>query len=129
MGIEDDLFNMLKDLNLGGKSKVPLDTLLGSLLGTAQINMLREFQVKLAQMQEDINKQIQEIAKKSKGTAGTLDPYTILGVRPDATQEEVNKAYKKKAATAHPDHKGGSNERMMLVNAAREAIFRIRGWK
>jgi len=127
VSIEDDLFDMLKDLNLGGGTKIPFNILLGNLVNTSQINVLREFQGKLAQLQDETNKRIQELSKKSKGKAGALDPYTILGVRPDATQEQVEKAYRKKAATAHPD-KGGSNEKMVLVNAAYEAIKRVKGW-
>lgn len=125
--MEDDLLAMLANLSLGGKKKIPFDSLLGNLVSTAQINVLREFQVKLAQLQEETNKRIEELSKKGKGVPGALDPYTILGVRPDATQEEVNKAYKKKAAAVHPD-KGGSNEKMILVNAAYEAIKRVKGW-
>lgn len=127
MSIEEDLQDMLKGLNLGGKSKVPFNILLVGLVNTAQINVLREFQVKLAQLQEDTNKRIQDLSEKSKGAAGTLDPYTILGVRPDSTQEEVERAYKKKSAKVHPD-KGGKHEDMVLVNAAYKAIKQVRGW-
>ena len=57
-----------------------------------------------------------------------MDPFEILGVEPNATKDEVKRAFRKKTWTAHPDH-GGSNEDMIKVNAAYEAISRVRGWK
>ncbi|WP_330926799.1 J domain-containing protein [Candidatus Sororendozoicomonas aggregata] len=35
-----------------------------------------------------------------------LDPYTVLGVSPDATLEEVTKAYRKAMRQVHPDKSG-----------------------
>lgn len=32
-----------------------------------------------------------------------LDPYAILGIEPDATQEEIRKAYRAMASIHHPD--------------------------
>lgn len=46
------------------------------------------------------------------------DPYEVLGVAKDATQEEIRKAWQRAAKAAHPDRAGGSNERMALVNTA-----------
>ena len=57
-----------------------------------------------------------------------LNPFDILGVSPEATKEDVDKAYRKKAKTQHPD-KGGSHEEMIKVNAAYEAIYMFKGWK
>lgn len=50
-----------------------------------------------------------------------IDPYELLGVRPDADMEDVEALYKIKAKRAHPD-KGGSVEQMAQLNAAIERI-------
>lgn len=56
-----------------------------------------------------------------------LNPFDILGVSIDASEDEVKSAYKKRAWDAHPDH-GGNNEEMAKVNAAFEVIKKFRGW-
>lgn len=43
--------------------------------------------------------------------------YTILGVDREATQEELQSAYRKRSKEAHPDY-GGSTEEQILVNEA-----------
>lgn len=43
--------------------------------------------------------------------------YDILGVKPEADQPTIKRAYRKRARKAHPD-KGGSNDEMAAVNHA-----------
>ena len=53
------------------------------------------------------------------------DPYKILGVSPDASDEEIKKAYRNLAKKYHPDRNPGDQEaakRMQQVNAAYEQI-------
>lgn len=127
MGIEDDLFNALKYFNLGQKGKMPVGGMLATLIRSVQINTLRGLQQKVARMEGEIEGVISKLSKQDVGTSAVPDPFTVLGVTPSATKEEVTEAYRKKAAKVHPD-KGGSNEQMILVNAAFEAIRRFRGW-
>ena len=47
--------------------------------------------------------------------------HDILGVKPDATEEEVKKAYRKKAIETHPD-KGGNEGDFQKVNEAYEIL-------
>ncbi len=115
MSIEDDLAGMFKHFNLGGTGGV--DGVLRTMVRNVQINVLRQ-----------LRKQIDSQIKVLSGTEVGLDPYEILGVKPNATKDEVKQAYKKKAWNAHPD-RGGSNNEMMKVNAAFEAISSVRGWK
>jgi hypothetical protein len=48
-------------------------------------------------------------------------PFQVLGVRHDATQEEVESAYRKLASQHHPD-RGGDAQQMARINAARDAM-------
>ncbi len=60
------------------------------------------------------------------------DPYTILGVTRDATDEEIKKAYRALARKYHPDNYAGSTladvaeEKMKEVNEAYDAIQKYR---
>ena len=46
------------------------------------------------------------------------DPYTILGVSPDADEKTIKKAYKKMAMKHHPDREGGSEVKMKEISEA-----------
>lgn len=48
-------------------------------------------------------------------------PWEILGVKPDATAEEIDAAYREKAKKAHPDA-GGSAQAMQELNDARAVM-------
>ena len=49
--------------------------------------------------------------------------WEILGVRPGASAEEINRAFRAKAVAAHPDS-GGSHEVMAALNQARDDALR-----
>ena len=53
------------------------------------------------------------------------DPYSVLGVSKDASEEEITKAYRKLAKKYHPDLNPGDREaegKMMEINEAYNAI-------
>lgn len=51
--------------------------------------------------------------------------YTILGILPDATQEEIKKAFRLKAKLFHPDVSGNSRsgDKFVLLNEAYEVLM------
>ena len=52
-----------------------------------------------------------------------MDPYEILGVRPDAGGREVAHAYRELAKRWHPDRAGGDGQRRMAeINAAYDLV-------
>lgn len=57
------------------------------------------------------------------------DPYSVLGVSPSATEDEIKKAYRALAKKYHPDVNQGSADaerRMKEVNEAYSAIMKMR---
>ncbi|MGM9868679.1 MAG: DnaJ domain-containing protein [Sodaliphilus sp.] len=65
------------------------------------------------------------------------DAYTVLGISPNATDDEVRKAYKKMVFQNHPDRvahlgeevKNAATKKMQEINKAKEAIFKARKMK
>lgn len=51
------------------------------------------------------------------------DPWKILGLNPEATEDEIDAAFRAKAKSAHPDA-GGSHDQMARLNAARDELIR-----
>jgi curved DNA-binding protein CbpA len=49
--------------------------------------------------------------------------YEELGVSPDATDEEIRLAFRRKAKQVHPDRKDGSHEAMSAANRAAEVLL------
>ncbi|KAG5471533.1 hypothetical protein LSCM1_01627 [Leishmania martiniquensis] len=54
---------------------------------------------------------------------GPFDPYKILGVKPDASKDEIKKAYHRLALRFHPDSGAeGNSARFAAVNEAYETV-------
>ena len=56
----------------------------------------------------------------------TVDPYSVLGVSPSASKDEIKKAYRSLAKKYHPDANPGNaaaEQKMKEINAAYDAIM------
>ena len=52
-----------------------------------------------------------------------MDPHTVLGVGPDATEEELASAYRRLAKAHHPDRAGAADSDLMAeINAAYDML-------
>ena len=52
-----------------------------------------------------------------------MDPHTVLGVGPDATEEELASAYRRLAKAHHPDRAGAADSDLMAeINAAYDLL-------
>ena len=74
------------------------------------------------------------------GTAGSSggsleDAYKVLGLTPDATDDEVKAAYRRMALKHHPDRvatlgddvKKAAEKKFQEINAAKDLIYKARG--
>jgi curved DNA-binding protein CbpA len=58
--------------------------------------------------------------------ASRADPYVVLGVRADASDEEVRSAYRRLVQLHHPDHNHGSAESERRFEEVQEAYAQVR---
>ena len=136
MNLEDELLNVLKRVNMfGGAGSKDTDAsrLLASMVKDMELGMLKRLRGYIngvivdAEQQHRTSWKTEGFQYGSTVNYGDLDPFEILGVDMNATEEVVKSAYRKKAYKSHPDH-GGSHEDMVKVNAAWEAIQIFKGW-
>lgn len=52
-----------------------------------------------------------------------MSHYETLGIKPDATPDEVKRAYRKKASENHPDRNDGDHSKMQMINKARDVLI------
>src|SRR5579859_5935577 len=55
------------------------------------------------------------------------NPHSILGIKPNATEEEIKKAYREKAKIWHPDRNPGDEEAAKKFKQVQEAYDRLTG--
>jgi len=57
--------------------------------------------------------------------SNSKDPWQLLGVSPNASEEEIKKAYREKAMEYHPDRPNGSEEKFKEISAAYDQITKF----
>lgn len=60
--------------------------------------------------------------RSSAAETVTATLYDLLGVARSATAEQIKSAFRRKAKTAHPDAKGGSNDKYRALVIARDVL-------
>lgn len=63
-----------------------------------------------------------DLLKAADRSAAVSRARAVLGVRPDATREEVLEAHRRRLTVVHPD-RGGSNEQVHEADAARDLLL------
>jgi curved DNA-binding protein CbpA len=52
-----------------------------------------------------------------------MNPYVVLGVGYNATDDDIQKAWRAKSREHHPDREGGNDEAMASINKARDILL------
>jgi len=76
----------------------------------------------MEQVNDAVGREIKRMKKPS------YNPFDVLGVAPNASEEDVKRAYRDKAKLLHPD-KGGNEEQFKRIQIAYEVIKKLKGWK
>ena len=98
---------------------------------TEEINALKEVAVAMGLSVSDVDSAL------NLGGTTLEEAYKVLGVSPDATDEEVRKAYRKLAMEHHPDKvetlgediKKAAEQKFKQINEAKEIVWKARGMK
>ena len=97
----------------------------------AEIEALKEVSIAMGLSAEEVESML------NLGGKTLEEAYKVLELTPDATDEEIKKAYRKLALKHHPDKvatlgddvKKAAEEKFRQINNAKEMIFKARGIK
>ncbi len=101
---------------------------------TSEVNALYEVAGYLGLSHADVDSMLHLGTAGSSG--GSLeDAYKVLGLTPDATDDEVKAAYRRMALKHHPDRvatlgddvKKAAEKKFQEINAAKDLIYKARG--
>lgn len=70
----------------------------------------------------DIGNYLSQRRSGGPETSKLYNPYELLGLSPQSTNEEIKQRYKQLAIVWHPDKRGGNEEAMKRLNKAYDEI-------
>ena len=94
--------------------------------------VIEDFQEGLTQYAQEIMKDSMDTAKLGQFAYKTgFDPYMILGLNKDCSDDEVKRRFRDLARILHPDTSGcrGTEFLFLLVNLSYEHIAKERRWR
>ena len=62
---------------------------------------------------------------EAEGILGSDSPWTVLGIRPGVSAEEIKKAWRRAAHRWHPDRNGGSEGAVAQFKRAKAAYVKL----